>query len=70
MSFVRLYADGFKVLPGTVPHLGSRHYVELELDLTTAQWRDALGFLLSQMSDSEGREFLRAEFPELLTEAA
>tara|TARA_R110000868_G_C10499560_1_gene731014 strand:- start:25 stop:237 length:213 start_codon:yes stop_codon:yes gene_type:complete len=70
MTFARLYADEAQIRPGTVPHLGSRHYVELELDLTAAQWREALGFLLSQMSENEGREFLRAEFPELLTEAA
>ena len=70
MSFFRLYATSVHIEPGTVPHLGSRHYVELGLDLTTAQWHNALGFLLSQMNEEEARDFLRAEFPELLTEAA
>lgn len=66
--FARIYADGFKVSPGTVPHLGSRHYVELELDLTQSQWRDALGFLISQTSAQEMKDFLRSEFPDLLEE--
>jgi hypothetical protein len=70
MSFARIYADGFKVRPGTVPHLGSRHYVELELDLTPSQWREALAFLLSQTPAEEARRLLQADFPDLLTEAA
>lgn len=70
MSFARLYAEGVKVLPGTVPHLGSRHYVELELDMTTSQWREALAFLISQTPAQEMRELLQSEFPDLLTEVS
>lgn len=70
MSFARIYADGVKVLPGTVPHLGSRHYVELELDLTTSQWREALAFLISQTSAQEMRALLQSEFPDLLEVSA
>lgn len=70
MSFVRIYAADVTIQPGTVPHLGSRHYVELNLDLTTAQWHDALGFLLSQTPTDELRRLLQADFPELLTTEA
>jgi len=70
MSFARIYADGLEVLPGTVPHLGSRHYVELELDMTTAQWREALAFLISQTSAQEMRELLQSDFPDLLEVSA
>ena len=68
--FARIYAANVRIEPGTVPHLGQRHYVELNLDLTSSQWHDALGFLLSQISEREARDFLRVQFPELLTEAA
>lgn len=69
MSFARIYVEGFKVLPGTVPHLGSRHYVELELDMTSSQWREALAFLISQTDAQEMRDLLASEFPDLLEAA-
>lgn len=69
MSFARIYVEGFKVLPGTVPHLGSRHYIELELDMTTSQWREALAFLISQTDAQEMRNLLASEFPDLLEAA-
>jgi hypothetical protein len=70
MSFARIYADNVRIEPGTVPHLGSRHYVELNLDLTTNQWREALAFLISQTPPQEMRELLQSEFPDLLTEVS
>ena len=70
MTFARIYATDVRIEPGTVPHLGCRHYVELNLDLNANQWREALAFLISQTSAQDMRELLQSEFPDLLTTEA
>ena len=68
MSFLRIHADEARIC-ASGPHLGRQRSVELELDLSEAQWMDALSFMLSQTSDDKLRRLLRAEYADLLEAA-
>jgi hypothetical protein len=68
MSFLRIHADEARIC-ARGPHLGRQRSVELELDMTEAQWMDALSFMLSQTSDDKLLNLLRAEYSDLLEAA-
>lgn len=68
MSFLRIHADEARIC-ASGPHLGRQRSVEVVLDLSEAQWLDALAFMLSQTSDDKLRHLLRAEYPDLLEAA-
>jgi len=69
MSFLRLHADEARIGASFGPHLGRQRSVEVALDMTEAQWMDALSFMLSQTDDDKLRRLLRAEYPDLLEAA-
>ena len=69
MSFLRLHADEARIC-ASGPYLGRQRSVDVALDMSEAQWMDALKFMLSQTDEAKLRRLLATEYPDLLTEAA
>lgn len=70
MKLHRIYALKANVSQSPIPHLGARSYLQIDLDLTEEQAREAIFTLLGSMSEQAAYEWLKSEFPEWFTKEA
>lgn len=64
MKLHRIYALRANVSQSPIAHLGARSYLQIDLDLTEEQKREAIFTLLGSMSEQAAYEWLKSEFPE------
>lgn len=64
MKLHRLYALRANISQSPMPHLGARSYLQLDVDMTQEQAREAIYVLLGSMSEQDAYEWLKSEFPE------
>lgn len=64
MKLHRIYALKANVTQSPIAHLGARSYLQLDLDMTDEQRREAIFTLLGSMSEQHAYEWLKSEFPE------
>lgn len=70
MRLDRIYALRANVTQSPIAHLGARSYLQLDLELTDEQRREAIFTLLGAMAEQHAYEWLKSEFPEWFKEAA
>ena len=59
----RIYTTTASVSTCTIPHLGQRCYLQLDVSMTDAQKREAICTLLGSMPEPEACGWLQSEFP-------
>ena len=60
----RLYVKNASISTSPIAHLGERSYLQLDVELTETQAREAIFTLLNTMPEQRAFEWMTSEFPE------
>lgn len=62
---MRIYVKTASVSTSTLPQLGERNHLILDIDMSDRQLYEAICVLLGSMPEAKAADMIRSEFPEL-----
>lgn len=62
----RIYVQTASISTSTMPQLGERNHLILDITLSDRQLYEAICVLLGSMPEAKAADMIRSEFPELL----
>lgn len=62
----RIYVQTASISTSTMPQLGERNHLILDIDMSDRQLYEAIYVLLGSMPQEKAADMIRSEFPELL----